>query len=232
MIIPKENLQTFQKWQAGSFDKKAAPSAAPAHKSEPQPVDIGEAPIATEAAPCLPTAEQVERIYEEARAAGYAAGLAEGRASGEEQTRKMALDAGRQYRTLLENLNQALDKLDQSVAEELLALSIEIAAQIMRGVISAKSEALLPVVREAIASLPMQQSNVVLRLNPCDAANIRALLGDEFAQTGTQIVEDSEISIGGCRLLAGASEVDATIETRWKRILESIGAEPREWLNP
>jgi flagellar assembly protein FliH len=31
-------------------------------------------------------------------------------------------------------------------------------------------------------------------------------------------------------LQAGTSEVDATIETRWKRVLESIGAEPQEWL--
>jgi flagellar assembly protein FliH len=31
-------------------------------------------------------------------------------------------------------------------------------------------------------------------------------------------------------LLAGASEVDATIETRWKRVLEAIGTEPQEWL--
>jgi flagellar assembly protein FliH len=232
VIIPKEDLPAFQKWQAGSFDKKKAPAATSAHKPEPQPVSMGQAPVATEELPGLPTAEDVERIYEEARAAGYAAGLAEGQASGEEQAREAVLDAGRQFRALIDNLNHALDSLDQSVAEELLALAIEIASQVMRGAISAKSDALLPVVREAISSLPMQQSNVVLRLNPGDAASIRALLGDEFAQTGTQIVEDSEISIGGCRLLAGASEVDATIETRWKRVLESIGAEPREWLNP
>lgn len=232
MIIPKKDLPAFQKWQAGSFDKKAAPAAAPAHKPEPQPVSTGQAPIATEESLGLPTAEDVERIYEEARAAGYAAGLAEGRASGEEQAKEAVLDAGRQFGALIDNLNHALDSLDQSVAEELLALAIEIASQVTRGVISAKSDALLPVVREAISSLPMQQSNVVLRLNPGDAASIRALLGEEFAQTGTQIFEDSEISIGGCRLLAGASEVDATIETRWKRVLEAIGAEPREWLNP
>jgi len=232
VIIPKEDLPAFQKWQAGSFDKKATPAAPPARKAEPQPVSMGDAPVEMPDLPGLPTAEDVERIYEEARASGYAAGLAEGRASGDEQVQAAVLGAGQQFQALIDNLNQALNSLDQSVAEDLLALAIEIASQVTRGVISARSDALLPVVREAISSLPMQQSNVVLRLNPGDAASIRALLGDEFAQTGTQIVEDSEISIGGCRLLAGASEVDATIETRWKRVLESIGAEPREWLNP
>jgi flagellar assembly protein FliH len=32
-------------------------------------------------------------------------------------------------------------------------------------------------------------------------------------------------------LRAGNSEIDAMLETRWKRVLEAIGTEPREWLS-
>ena len=64
------------------------------------------------------------------------------------------------------------------------------------------------------------------RLNPVDAENIRTQLTEQFAQTSTRIVEDREITPGGCMLQAGPSEVDATIETRWKRVLEAIGTEP------
>ena len=59
---------------------------------------------------------------------------------------------------------------------------------------------------------------------------MRQHLGEQFAQTGTQIIEDNTITPGGCQLLAGASEVDASIETRWKRVLEAIGTEPQAWL--
>jgi flagellar assembly protein FliH len=36
--------------------------------------------------------------------------------------------------------------------------------------------------------------------------------------------------LGGCRVELGASEVDATLETRWRRVLESIGVS-QEWLS-
>ncbi|WP_265948182.1 FliH/SctL family protein [Dechloromonas sp. A34] len=136
------------------------------------------------------------------------------------------------FNTLISNLKLALDGIDQSVADELLSLALEVAAQLTRGMIAAKADMLLPIIREAVTTLPLHHAHIVLRLNPGDAGHVRSLLGEEFAQTGTQIVEDSAISPGGCLLEAGASEIDATIETRWKRVLEAIGTEPREWLTP
>ena len=138
----------------------------------------------------------------------------------------------RRYAALIGNLETAIADVDQSVAQQLLALAIEIAAQVTRGSIAANTEMLLPIVREAIASLPLHHTNLVLRLNPVDAENIRTQLTEQFAQTSTRIVEDREITPGGCMLQAGPSEVDATIETRWKRVLEAIGTEPQKWLTP
>lgn len=234
MIIPKEELVTFQRWQAGSFDKRPAPIPPPVH-----PVTQIEEPLVGtekphEATPSvkLPTADDIERIYEEARTSGYEAGLAEGIATAAQAAQEdMALHSER-FNALIRNLQTALNEFDQTVAEQMLALSIEIAAQLTRGVIAAKGDALLPIIREALTTLPLHHAHVVLRMNPADAEIVRSLLGEEFTQTGTQILEDSEISPGGCLLQAGASEVDATIETRWKRVLEAIGTEPQEWLNP
>lgn len=233
MIIPKEELVTFQRWQAGSFDKRPAATPAPVSvaQTEVPPVSVEEQ---TETAPSfnLPTAEDIERIYEEARATGYEAGLAEGKATAEQAaSADLALHSGR-VNGLINNLQTALNEFDQTVAEQLLALSIEIAAQLTRGVIAAKSDALLPIIREALTTLPLHHAHIILRMNPADAETVRSLLGEEFSQTGTQILEDGEISQGGCLVQAGASEVDATIETRWKRVLEAIGTEPQEWLNP
>ncbi len=236
MIIPKEKLVSVQKWHVGSFDKKsAAPAAAhnapaveiPATEHEPQPeppppVDI----------PRLPTAEEIERIYEEARASGYAAGLAEGQAAAMQQAGEVQEAHGQQFAALIANLEQALDNVDQSVAEQLLGLALEVAAQVTRGAIAVKNDLLLPVIREAVATLPLHHSHIILRMHPSDAVHVRELLGEEFSQMGTQILEDAGISPGGCLLQAGSSEVDATMETRWRRVLETIGTEPREWLNP
>ena len=229
MIIPKEELFSFQRWQASSFDRKPTPAAK----------SVGtEHAVAAQAAPetpahiPLPTVDEIERMHEDGRTSGYEAGLAEGKAVGETAAREASEANAQRYAALIGNLETAIADVDQSVAQQLLALAIEIAAQVTRGSIAANTEMLLPIVREAIASLPLHHTNLVLRLNPVDAENIRTQLTEQFAQTSTRIVEDREITPGGCMLQAGPSEVDATIETRWKRVLEAIGTEPQKWLTP
>lgn len=233
MIIPKEELTHFQRWQAGSFDAKPTPASVqetPPSDASPAPPDAGT--LETIQQFNLPTAEDIERIHEEARTSGYEAGFAEGRQSGELQARELFEAQTAALASIIGNLRNAVGDLEQSVADDLLSLAIEIAAQVTRGTINVKSELLLPIIREAIATLPLHHAHIVLRLNPKDIEHVRAEIGEQLAQTGAQLLEDSTISPGGCLLLAGASEVDATIETRWKRVLEAIGTEPREWLNP
>lgn len=227
MVIPKEELGSYQRWQLGSFDSKPAPATAPA--PVPEPVESPAPPVEPEVR--MPTAEDFERMLEEARSQGYATGLAEGREAAAAEAQLAADAFAERYRTLIGGLQQSLREVDQTVAEALLGLAIEIANQITRAHLSVREDALLPLIREAIATLPLHHAHIILRLNPADAADVRRLLGDELAQNGAQIIEDSSISSGGCQLLAGTSEIDATLETRRKRVLEAIGAEPQAWQN-
>lgn len=230
-FIPKEELAGFRRWQADSFDRprpvaKAAPRpvaepASPVEEALPPPVGIN-----------LPTAEDIERMHEEARASGYQAGYEEGRQAAEQAGREAASAQAEQLLALTGNLQNALAELDQNVADQLLGLATEIAAQIVCGAIAVKTDLLQPIIREAIAALPLHHSHLTLRLHPTDARHVKALMGEQLSQSGTQIIEDSEISPGGCLIRAGTSEVDATIETRWKRVIEAIGIEPRAWLEP
>lgn len=231
MIIPKEELTHFHRWQAGSFDTKpqaAAEVRTPAPDAPPPPV------LETQASEefKLPTAEDIERMHEEARSTGYQAGFEEGQAAGEQQAREIAAARTQQFVALIANLKNSVTDLEQSVADQLLALAIEIASQVTRSAISCKPELLLPVIREAVNALPMHHAHIVVRLNPLDIDHVRTEAGEQLGQIGAQLIEDSSVSQGGCLLQAGASEVDASIETRWKRVLEAIGTEPQEWLNP
>lgn len=228
MVIPKEDLGSYQRWQLGSFDRQPAPAAAPQPAAEPvlTPASSPEPELR------LPTAEDLERMLEDARSQGYATGLAEGREAAAAEARLAGEEFAARYGALIGGLQQSLRELDQSVAEELLGLAVEIAGQITRAHIAVREDALLPIIREAIASLPMHHAHITLRLNPADAADVRRLMGDELSQSGTQIIEDKSISSGGCLLQAGTCEIDATLETRHKRVLETIGAEPQAWQNP
>lgn len=226
-IIPKEQLANCQPWQIDSFDRKPVIKETPALAPDP-----AAPPLAGELVPSpgLPTAEDLEQIYEEARSSGYLAGLEEGRETGEQAGRESAQIEAERITALVDNLQTALGAVDQTVADQLLALALEVASQVTRGSIKANTEILLPIIREAIAALSIHHAHIVLHLNPADAVHVRARIGEQLTQSGNQIIEDNEITPGGCVVKAAASEVDATLETRWKRVLEAIGVDPQKWL--
>ncbi len=219
--IPKEQLESYRRWQADAFDP---PDDTP--PTAPMPEPSAPLPPADEAEMLadlpLPTAEDIERIHEEARAAGheegYQAGRAEGLAAAGEEVERMA--------ALVGNLSESLASFDQTLADDVLALAVELASQVLRQRLAADPEALLPVVREALAALPLHHGHVVLHVHPDDGEAIRRHLGESFSHAGWQILDDRSITPGGCQLKAGSSEVDATLETRWKRVLETVGAAP------
>jgi flagellar assembly protein FliH len=206
-IIPKENLTAWQRWELGGFDQKKAAPAAPQKK--------------TAAAGRLPTAEDVERIHRDAHKQGYDAGYEEG-------TARARMEALRLH-TLVEQLEAALGEFDQQVAEELLGLSLEVARQVLRQAIAARPNAILDVVREALAQLPHQHAAIYL--HPEDASLVRSYLGDQLAHLGHRILEEPGLARGGLRMEAGGSHLDASVETRWKRVIEGMGA-AGEWVEP
>lgn len=212
-FIPKEKLTAYQRWELAAFDEAERTSQTA------EPVDAPPEIV-------LPTAEDIERIHSEAQEAGYAAGHSAGYEAGLAEARAQA----DQIAALGDNLRQQLQLLDQEVSESLLAVAIETARQVLRQSLKLRPELLLPVVREAIASLPLHHGHPALFLTPSDAALVRQHLGEQLSHNGWRILEDSSLTCGGCRIESGASEVDATLETRWRRVLEAIGTSA-DWLD-
>jgi len=223
-FIPKEKLTAYQRWELAAFDEAEQKStAAPLPQAAPSAAETptDQAPPVT-----LATAEEIERIYSEAHETGYAAGYAAGYEAGIAQAR---IEAAR-IDTLLKNLQQSLQGIDQDVADQLLAVAIEIASQVLRQSLRVKPELLLPVVREAVAALSPHHGHPALFVSPDDAALIRTHLGEQLAHNNWRIIEDTRLEVGGCRAEIGASEVDATFATRWRRVIEAIGVS-QDWLD-
>ena len=224
--IPKEQLDSYRRWQIDSFDTPSPAAVQSAIPPLPQPLpeetaaptaEMSDVPVVTGVP--LPTAEDIERIHNEAREAGLAEGYQAGFAEGQEAASRQA----ERITALADNLQQALTTIDQSVADDILALAIELAGQVLRRTIDSDPDYLLPIVREALAALPLHHGHVTLHINPADGETLRQHLGNQFAQSGWHIVEDPQVELGGCFLRAGSSEVDATLATRWRRVLEAVG---------
>jgi len=224
--IPKEKLTAYQRWELADFNQPADAPAAQPTVDEPPPVDRGDDPPGTqslpqEAAVLMPTAEDLERLHHEAHAAGYAEGYQEGLSAAQSKATRLA--------ALLDQLQQALANIDQAIADQLLALGVEIASQVLRQSLRIRPELVLPIVREAVMSLHAHHGQPLLFVSPDDAALIRSRLGDQLAHNNWRIMEDAALTAGGCRVELGASEVDATLETRWRRVIEAIGISD-QWL--
>ena len=213
--IAKGRLTAYQRWELPTFDiaQEVIPSAK------------------------LPTAAEVEQIHQQAHEEGYQAGYAEGaqkardeeqKARNEEQT---ARDETQRLAGIIEAMDKELQHVDQQVAQNLLDLSMEIAKQLLRQALKVKPELLLSVVSEAIGELPHFSQHAHLILHPSDAELVRSKMGEQLDHTGWKIFEDAQLERGGCRIETAHSEIDASLDTRWKRIVSSIGQDS-SWLEP
>lgn len=214
----------YRRWDPPSFDAPEPPAPADIEEPVPAPAPEPEPEPETPAPPPeprikLPTAEDIERIHEEAHKEGYAAGYEEATARG----RVEAL----QLHTLVEGMSNAMTQLDQDVAEEIVALSIEVARQMVIQNLRNHPALVVDVVREALHHLP--QGHAMIHLNPDDANLVREYLGEQLAHNEHRLVEDDAISRGGCRVEAAGSVVDATVQTRWRRIMENLSRDDTDW---
>jgi flagellar assembly protein FliH len=156
----------------------------------------------------LPTAAQLEEMQRQAHEEGYQAGYSEG---------------AQCITALLDTLQQALQQVDQSIAQDLLNLSLEVAQKMVQQAFKTKPEILLNIINEAISSLPHFNQSAHLLLHPDDAALVRASLGEKLTHSGWKVFEDPKIARGGVRVETAHSQIDATLENRWKRIVAAIG---------
>lgn len=171
----------------------------------------------------LPTVGELEQMQEQVRSEGYDEGRAQGLAAS-------AADAQR-LQSLANTLEQTIAALHNEIAEQVLTLALDLARQMLQEALPVKKDLLLPVVREAIRGMPSATQPAQILLNPADVELVRAHFGEELRIGSWQIVEDHRIQPGGCRLASKQGEVDATLASRWKHVVATLGRD-HAWLDP
>jgi flagellar assembly protein FliH len=158
--------------------------------------------------------------------AGFRAGQAEALAAS--QARDRALHRTLQQRTegLLQALDAEFDAFQARHADRVVDLAIAIAGQIVRASLQADRALIVPVVHEALGHLHEGSGPATLLLDPLDAVLVGELLAPLLQQRRITIVPDAAVEAGGCRLVSNEAEVDATLATRWQRLLAAMGRRP------
>lgn len=223
--IPKEKLSAYERWELAAFDEeeqaarqRSAEIANPAPAAPPKP-SISEEELAAIRAEAHAGGKKAG--YEEGFKTGLSAGFEEGMGNAAAEIARISALAG--------GFSGSIDQLEAQVADELLALAIDIARQVVRNSLRIKPELVVATVREAIASLANPHGHPVLVLNPEDAGLVRQQLSEQLAHTAWRIIEDPTVERGGCKVESGGSEVNALIAQRWQRVIEQFGSRA-DWL--
>lgn len=161
-------------------------------------------------------------LEREAFDAAHAAGLAEGRAAGQQEVRRRIerLDA------LLGSLAQPFSDLDAEVGQQLVDLALALARQLVRRELRIDPTQVIAIVREAVSVLPVSARDVRVHLHPEDAAIVREYLAPTENVRAWKLVEDPVMMRGGCQIATSSSRVDARLETKLgKLVAELVGGE-------
>jgi flagellar assembly protein FliH len=127
---------------------------------------------------------------------------------------------------VIAGLQAALDQLGSRGADALLDLALEVARQVLRGELAVRRDAVLPAVREAIALIVDHTAHPRVHLSPQDFDLVSAELDADAGHRGCRFVADPSVPPGGCRIETQQGEIDATLETRWRRVVATLGGDP------
>lgn len=210
---PKELQTAYQRWEMNSFGDER-PSAVAKRPPEPE----------------LPSEETLAAIREEARLIGYDEGHAAGYADGMAIGRADAAKELEHLQTIAVTFGNALTAADETIANDVLDLALQLAKGMLRAALEIKPELMIPLVREAIGYLPVLQQPAILLLNPQDAAIVREGIGEELDKGGWRVSEDPQIERGGCRIETASNQIDAQASSRWARLAGALGKNNVEWL--
>jgi flagellar assembly protein FliH len=167
----------------------------------------------------LGVAEGRARGYEEGQAQGSKAGYAEGLA----QAREQGAEEAAHLRSLADATSEALTLLEEKTGQSLLTLALDIARQVLRTTLAQEPETVLAAVREVLQMNPGAMAPLRLWLHPQDLELVRLHLAEDLRSGHWRILADESITRGGCRAETSFGDIDATLQTRWRRVAASLG---------
>lgn len=215
-MISKSQLTAFQRWEMASFEE---PRNTPPQKN----------PAGPAANPAI-GATELDQIREAARLEAYSSGYKDGYEQGLEQGQQAGYAEGSEglradihaLQNLAGNFSRQLDSAGQQVRQDVFELALDLCEAMLKIKLELAPESILPIVQDAIEQLPSVHAPAQILLNPLDTALVKEMAGEALAEGGWRIVSDPHIERGGCKLETAQNLVDATVSTRWQRLLQVL----------
>jgi len=180
---------------------------------------------------------EAEELKKQSRLAGYVQGRQEGQARGHEEGlaagREQALVERREeLKSLICALSGAVDQintsrleLEASAAKDVLGLAIAIAERVTKKMGVLDPQVAVANVTEAM-KLVGHQSDVRITIHPSQKAALDEALPQLKSQwpklEHVELIEDAELSSGGCRVFTAHGQIDGSLEEQLRRITAEL----------
>ncbi|MCL6600559.1 MAG: hypothetical protein K6T81_17765 [Alicyclobacillus macrosporangiidus] len=158
-----------------------------------------------------------DRLWEEARAAGYAEGLRQGRAEAAEELERERKALQETWAAALRAMGAERERWWQSLPGSLTAVCMEAIRSLIRRELAAAPSDVERMVGELLG-LVSESTRAEVRVHPSEydaaiAAHPRWCLG-RLGEWDVVVIPDPQVSPGGCEIRSDRGRVDARLETK------------------
>jgi flagellar biosynthesis/type III secretory pathway protein FliH len=168
---------------------------------------------------------EADRIREEARAEGYAAGLAQGF----EDAQQNLAPAGRALAEALQEAVTQSDRLAASLEREAVELAMAVAEKVVAGAVAERPERVLDVITGTLRGI-VERSRLTILVHPDDVPLVRAGIGAVVDELGgvdhCEVQAERRVARGGALLRTSEGEIDVRLEAKLERAGELLREVP------
>lgn len=227
-VLPGQ-MSAWQRWEMTSITSTPALAEVPAATGSAGTTLTEPSSLASASTVVIDEDELIRlrlQAQQAGQAEGHKQGFAEGHTEGYAAGLAQAQEQAQAMRALLVALPHAMHTAETEVAEDLLALALDIAQQVVSQTLVSDPQPMLALVRNLLRMEPLLSGTPRLLLHADDVALVQQHLGDELTVADWRIRTDPTIQRGGCRVHAASGALDATLETRWERVTAAFQHKP------
>lgn len=223
--LKAENLEaTLERWLLPEVGSSHVVGLAEKVPETEDKVQVVEEEIVAEKVTLSELEEIREGAYEEGFALGKQDGYQFGLNEGQQKGHAEGLAKGEsevqarigQLISAIDDLALPLDQKHSDLARWITALSIKVAESVIQREVSTDSGVVNASLSQALSELPEASTNVIIRLNPEDAANVSEAMRLQRSQW--QVVEDAAIAQGGCLIESDNTRIDNSLEYQIEQV--------------
>lgn len=136
---------------------------------------------------------------------------------------RLELAQEERFAALYQAFRRQLEGAEARVARQIVDLAVRLAEATLRNHIAHDPQAVVPVLREALAQILPGTRPLAIRIHPDDEAVVRRALIGQADESTVSVIADARVARSGCLIDSPHTEVDQTLETRWIQALMQAG---------